>query len=277
MVYRISISNQKGGVGKTTVCLHLAVALSKEGREVLVVDLDPSAYLSEQLGIGRYYEEDRGSLAYSLVEGSGTGSKGAIVTSNEGVDAVPSNYDMRGVEDRLSAERNREMRLKMFLDGVDEQYDYTLVDSPPSLGALYDNAVLACRRVIIPIKDEEMSVISIHRTLDEIEEIEGAFGTSVEILAVVPNLVRRDSVAASTLERLRSTESIKNFLTPFEIRQRVSIRRAMKKRTTLFDHEPSCDQVKNFKKLADLVMSKCESSAPSNRVGNSKVMKTSGS
>lgn len=259
MSYRITVSNQKGGVGKTTICLHLAVALSKKGREVLLVDLDPSAYLSVHLGFDReYYDENENSLAYNLVEGIHDNPDEVIIPTDEGVDLVPSNYDMRGVEDRLSAERNREMRLKMFLDSLEKDYDYVMVDSPPSVGILYDNAILACRHVVIPIKDEEMSVVSVHRALDEIEEIENAFGTNIEILAIVPNLVRPDGVASSTLENLRNMENLKEYLTDFEIRQRVAIRRSMKNRTTLYNHEPSNDQVENFMNLADLVISRCE-------------------
>lgn len=259
MTYRISVSNQKGGIGKTTICLHLAVALSKKDRDVLLIDLDPSAYLSAHLGFDReYYDENQDSLAYHLVEDPRDNPEGAIITTDEGVDLVPSNYDMRGVEDRLSSERNREMRLKMFIEGLEDSYDYILVDSPPSLGILYDNAILACQKVVIPIKDEDMSIVSLHRALDEIEEIEKAFGTSVEILAIVPNLVRPDGVATSTLENLRNMDGLKEYLTPFEIRQRVAIRRSMKNRTTLYNHKPSCDQVENFMALADLVISKCE-------------------
>lgn len=259
MTYRISVSNQKGGVGKTTICLHLAVALARRDRKVLIVDLDPSAYLSAHLGLDDYYyDENQNSLAYNLVEGPQEDLDGIILNTEEGVDVVPSNYDMRGVEDRLSAERNREMRLKMILDKIDDEYDYTLIDSPPSLGVLYDNAILASKKVVIPIKDEDMSIVSIHRALDEIDELEKAFGTSIEILAIVPNLVRPDGVATSTLENLRETEGLKEYLTEFEIRQRVAIRRSMKNRTTLYNHEPSCDQVENFMSLADLVISKCE-------------------
>lgn len=258
MSHRISVSNQKGGVGKTTICLHLATTLAKRDKDVLVVDLDPSAYLSEHLGLDQYYNENENGLAYHLVGGPQENPEKVVLETDEGIDVVPSNYDMRGVEDKLSSKRNREKRLEMFLDEIDDGYDYILIDSPPTLGVLYDNAILASKRVLIPIKDEDMSIISIHRALDEIEEIENAFSVSVEILAIVPNLVRTDGVAESTLERLRNTDGIKDYLTPFEIRQRVSIRRAMKNRTTLFKFKPTSDQIENFKKLADMVILKCE-------------------
>ncbi|MFP4006126.1 MAG: ParA family protein [Candidatus Hadarchaeia archaeon] len=262
MSYRITVSNQKGGVGKTTICLHLAVGLARRDRDVLLVDLDPSAYLSVHLGFDReYYDENKNSLAYNLVEGPHNNPDDIIISTDEGVDLVPSNFDMRGVEDRLNAERNREMRLKMLLDSLEQDYDYIMVDSPPSVGILYDNAILACRHVVIPIKDEEMSIVSVHRALDEIEEIENAFGTGIEILAIVPNLVRPDGVASKTLKNLRNMDGLKEYLTDFEIRQRVAIRRSMKNRTTLYNHKPSNDQIENFMKLADLVISKCEGGA----------------
>jgi len=259
MTYRVTVSNQKGGVGKTTIALHLAVALAKKDKEVLIIDLDPSAYLSAHLGFDReYYDENKDSLAYHLIKGTKGNPEDTIITTEEGVDLVPSNYDMRGVEERLSSERNREKRLRMFLEEVEEPYDYVIIDSPPTVGILYDNAILAAQRVVVPIKDEDMSVVSVHRALDEIEEIEKAFGINVEILAIVPNLVRPDNVASSTLDKLRDMDGLKEYLTPFELRQRVAIRRSMKNRTTLYNHEPSCDQVENFMKLADLVISKCE-------------------
>ncbi len=258
MAHRITVSNQKGGVGKTTISLHLGVALTRRGKDVLLVDLDPSAYLSKHVGLEGYYDEAEESLAHYMVNGAKDVSREIIWETEIGVDIIPSNYDMRGVEDRLSTERNREMRLRMVLDEVEKDYDYVLVDSPPTLGVLYDNAILACKRVVIPIKDEDMSIVSIHRALDEIDEIENAFGIQVEILAIVPNLVRPDGVATETLENLRDMDGIKEYLTPFEIRQRVAIRRAMKERTSLFTHEPSNDQVENFEKLADIVISKCE-------------------
>ncbi len=258
MPHRITLSNQKGGVGKTTICLHLGVALAERGRDVLLVDLDPSAYLSKHVGLETYYDEADQSLAHYLVNSGKDVSDDIIMETNVGLDIIPSNYDMRGVEDRLSSERNREMRLKMFLDKIDEDYDYTLVDSPPTLGVLYDNAIISCGNVIIPIKDEDMSVVSIHRALDEIDEIESVFGISVKILAIVPNLVRPDGVANSTLKKLRGTEGIKEYLTPFEIRQRVAIREAMQKRTSLYHHKPESDQIGNFDNLAEIVISKCE-------------------
>jgi chromosome partitioning protein len=249
----IAVTNQKGGVGKTTITAHLAVGLTRLGHDVLTVDLDPQGYLTRHFGLkDDLYRADVDNLALHLTDqGRGPVAELAEATE-EGPSLVPSNYDMRGVSDALSNARNRERRLEGVLDDLDaDAFDFVLVDSPPNLGVLTDNAVLAARKVLIPIQAEDSSIDALDMALDEIEEIESAFGISIEVLGVLPNLVPRDGVAESTLETIRSTQGLKEKVYPYEIRKRADIKYAMRQGQTLYAYNEDADMVPVFDRLAE--------------------------
>ena len=249
----IAVTNQKGGVGKTTVTAHLAVALARRGRDVLAVDLDPQGYLTRHFGLkDELYRADVDNVALHLTDQGRGPLAGLVEETEEGVDLIPSNYDMRGVSDALSNARNRERRLEGVLGGLDEDaFDFVIVDSPPNLGVLTDNAVLAARQLLIPIQAEDSSLDALDMALDEVEEIESAFGIDVDVLGIVPNLVPRDGVAESTLETIRSTEGLKDRVYPYEIRKRADIKYAMRQGKTLYAYNEEADMIPLFDRLAE--------------------------
>lgn len=248
---RIAITNQKGGVGKTTIAAHLAAGLVQHGHDVLAIDLDPQGYLMAHYGLREdLYRAETDNLALHLVNESESAFKDLIVSTDEGVDLIPSNYDMRGVTDALHNARNRERRLKTLLSELPEDaYDFVVVDSPPNLGVLTDNAILAAQRVLIPIQAEDSSLDALDMALDEFEEIESAFGIDVEILGIVPNLVPRDGIADSTLETLRATDGLQDLVFPYEIRKRADIKYAMRHGQTLYTYNDGSDMVPVFDQL----------------------------
>lgn len=251
-MYTIAVTNQKGGVGKTTITAHLAVGLANRGHRVLAFDLDPQGYLTRHFGLKEeLYREEIDNIALHLTDSGYGDPADLIVETDEDVDLVPSNYDMRGVADALSNARNRERRLRNVISALPDDYDYVLVDSPPNLGVLTDNAILASRRLLIPIQAEDSSLDALEMALDEIEEIEAAFGIDVDILGIAPNLVPRDGVAESTLETIRSTSGLEDLVLPYEVRKRADIKYAMRRGETLYAYNDDSDMIPVFDRLAE--------------------------
>lgn len=247
---RIAITNQKGGVGKTTISAHVAAGLARRNNSVLAVDLDPQGYLTRHFGLrDKLYSADIDNLARHLVGDPDGPLSDLIVETDEDVDLIPSNFDMRGVGDALSNARNREMRLSNLLGDLDS-HDYLLIDAPPNLGILSDNAILATQQLLIPMQAEDSSLDALDMLLDEITEIEQAFGVGVGIVGIIPNLVPRDGVATSTLETVRSTDGMADLVYPYEIRKRADIKYAMRNGETLFQLNPDSDMIPVFEQLA---------------------------
>lgn len=248
----IAITNQKGGVGKTTIAAHLAVGLCRLGHEVLAIDLDPQGYLTRHFGLRNdLYRADINNLALHLTNVPEGAFSNLVVTTNSDLDLIPSNYDMRGVVDALSNARNRERRLANLLAEIpDDAYDFLIIDSPPNLGVLTDNAILASRQLLIPIQAEDSSLDALDMALDEIDEIENAFNIEIEVLGILPNLVPRDGVAKSTLETIRSTSGLLELVYPYEVRKRADIKYAMREGTTLYAYNEEADMVPVFDQLA---------------------------
>ena len=158
---------------------------------------------------------------------------------------------MRGVADALSNARNRERRLANLLDEIPvDAYDFLIFDSPPNLGVLTDNAILAARQLLIPIQAEDSSLDALDMALDEIDEIESAFNIAIDVLGIIPNLVPRDGVAESTLDSVRSTTGLQELVYPYEVRKRADIKYAMREGTTLYSYNEEADMVPVFDQLA---------------------------
>ena len=248
----IAITNQKGGVGKTTIAAHLAVGLRRRGHEVLAIDLDPQGYLTRHFGLRNdLYRAEIDNLALHLTNSPEGPVTDLVVTTSAEIDLIPSNYDMRGVADALSNARNRERRLANLLAEIpDEAYDFLILDSPPNLGVLTDNAILAAQQLLIPIQAEDSSLDALDMALDEIEEIENAFNIEIDVLGIIPNLVPRDGVAKSTLDSVRSTTGVQELVYPYEVRKRADIKYAMREGTTLYTYNDEADMVPVFDQLA---------------------------
>jgi chromosome partitioning protein len=180
----IAVTNQKGGVAKTTTTASLGVALAERGQRVLLVDLDPQACLTFSLGIDP--EDLEVSVSHVLTQG--TPAQDALLETDEGVDLLPATIELAGAEAALLTRTGRELTLRMALDGVADGYDWVFLDAPPSLGVLTVNALTAGREVLIPLQCETLSHRGVGQLLDTIHDVRRLLNPRLRILGVLPTL-----------------------------------------------------------------------------------------
>jgi chromosome partitioning protein len=180
----IAVTNQKGGVAKTTTTASLGVALAERGQRVLLVDLDPQACLTFSIGVD---PEDL-ELSISNVLTHGTPAADVLLSTDEGVDLLPATIELAGAEAALLTRTGRELTLRMALEDLDGRYDWVFLDAPPSLGVLTVNALTAAREVLIPLQCETLSHRGVGQLLDTIHDVRRLLNPRLSILGVLPTL-----------------------------------------------------------------------------------------
>lgn len=168
----IAITNQKGG-GKTTTAVNLGAELIRQGKRVLVIDADPQGSLTISLGIKNSDKLNLtlANVMQSIVEDKELTSGFCLLKTGEGIDLMPSNIELSGIEIRLVNEMSREKVLKTYVDTVRSKYDYIIIDCMPSLGMRTFNAMCAADSVIIPTQPEFLSVKGLDQLLSIINRV----------------------------------------------------------------------------------------------------------
>lgn len=189
----ISIANHKGGVGKTTSVINIGAGLSRMGKKVLLIDLDPQANLSQSLGL---INQERN--IYSSLRGESSLDPIEVLT---GLEVVPSTLDLSGAEIELSGEAGREYILKELIDPLRKSYDYIFIDTPPSLGLLTVNAFTASDEVFIPLQAQYLALQGLTKLIEIIDKIKARLNKGLKVGGVIitqydkRKILNRDVVA----------------------------------------------------------------------------------
>jgi chromosome partitioning protein len=244
----MAVSNQKGGVGKTAVAINVAGALNQRGHDVLFVDLDPQGNATENLGMRSVYDKEPPSLFDVLSDPEKRDCITDLVLEHEEMYLLPSNIDMTAVEPELTLSRRSGQQLSLALEHVEDSYDYIIIDCPPFLGNLMDNALFAAQNTLIPALAETTSKRAFELLFDHISAIEKDYAIQIRDRGVVTN--RIDVRKTQAQDMVEWIEDAFDDTPVWRVRERAAMQRALTNGGSLFVEEPDCDQIPVFEEIA---------------------------
>jgi chromosome partitioning protein len=214
----IAICNQKGGTGKTTTTINLASALAVLGKKVLIVDMDPQGNATSGAGINK--NEIKESLYEVLIHRISI-SQGVLKTQFDNLDIIPCNINLTGAEIELVGVLSRETRLKKALEPVKDSYDFIIIDSPPSLGLLTLNTLVAADSILVPIQCEFYALEGVSQLLNTISLVKEGLNPDLHIEGVLMTMADfRTNLTNEVIHEIKNyfREKVYNSIIPRNIR-----------------------------------------------------------
>ena len=255
----IAVANQKGGCSKTSVVTNLSIGLAMEGKRVCVIDADPHGSLTASLG---YQEPDdiRYTLAtimMKIINEEELDPTEGILHHEEGVDLVPANIELSGLEVSLANAMSRELILKEYVDLIRDAYDYILIDCMPSLGVMTINALVAADRVLIPVQAAYLPVKGLQQLIKTVTVVKKRLNKDLEIEGILITMVDyRTNYAKDITEMLREnygdTVGIMQSFIPFSVK----VAEASAEGSSIYRYAPRCKVTESFERLTREVLAK---------------------
>lgn len=245
----ISLTNNKGGVGKTTSTLNIGVGLANRGRRVLLIDLDPQASLTISLGLNSKDFLDK-SIVQVLTKQKDV--KECLFKIRENVYIIPSNKLLNDAEDLIKGKNFRESILKNALDPIKEVFNYILIDCPPSLNVFTDNGLTASNEVFIPIEAEYLALQGTSQLVEKVNEIKEG-NPNLRITGVfLTKYDQRKNLNKQVKEVLEQTFKGEVFNT--NINTNVALAEAPSHQKDIFSYEPTSSGAKDYASLVEEII-----------------------
>ena len=257
----IAVVNQKGGTGKTTTCENLGIGLANEGKRVLLVDTDPQGSLT--IALGNPKPDDLPvtltDLMAKIMEDQPPLPKEGILSHEEGVDLVPANITLSGLEVSLVNAMSRETILKQYLETVKGQYDYILLDCMPSLGMLTVNALAASDQVLIPVQANYLSAKGLEQLLQTVNKVKRQINPKLRIEGILLTMVdSRTNYAKEISTLIRDTYGSKLKVYDADIPRSVRAAEISAEGVSIFKHDPGGKVAEAYRSLTKEVLQNAE-------------------
>lgn len=242
MARTIALVNQKGGVGKTTSSINIGAGLHRAGKRVLLVDLDPQGNLTVSVGIQAH------TLTCTMFEVLKGNCQAQDAIVKRGYDVIPADIRLSGADMELSAVPGREMLLKEALQPIQGDYDYILIDCPPSLGLITLNGLTAAREIFIPLQAEFLALNGMAQLLNTVKAVQKRLNPQLEITGIITTLYdSRKNLNKEVLEKIKEYFPDKTFKAL--IRDNVALAEAPSFGNDIFEYRADSNGAEDYKRL----------------------------
>ncbi len=257
----MAVVNQKGGTGKTTTCENLGIGLVREGKRVLLVDTDPQGSLTIALGNARPddLQVTLTDLMEKVMQEQSIAPGEGILTHEEGVDLVPANITLSGLEVAMVNAMSRETILKQYLETVKDRYDFILLDCMPSLGMLTVNALAASDQVLIPVQANYLSAKGLEQLLQTVNKVKRQINPKLKIEGILLTMVdARTNYAKEISALIRDTYGGRLKVYDTDIPRSVRAAEISAEGVSIFAHDPGGKVAEAYKTLTKEVIANAE-------------------